>query len=281
MSVATAPSRTLGHAGATATSAFKALLLRDLTALRKRPTEFIARTLIQPFLLLFVFGYVYPKIGQGPQSQVGADRFATALTAGMLGLVTFFQGIQAVALALVQEFGYTREIEDRVLAPLPISAVAVERVVAGAAQGLMSAVIVFPLAAFVPAGNPSLDVTWSVLLTLAPLAAVTCSSIGLFLGTKFDPRSAPAMFIMVIMPLTFLGCTLYPWTALEPVKIGSWSWLQTIVLLNPLTYVSEGFRAAVTTADHLSLAAVYPVLGAFVTLLLWAGIRGFKGRVLS
>ena len=42
-----------------------------------------------------------------------------------------FQGIQAVALPLVQEFGFTREIEDRVLAPLPVELVAFEKVVPG------------------------------------------------------------------------------------------------------------------------------------------------------
>ena len=31
-----------------------------------------------------------------------------------------FQGIQSVSLPMVQEFGYTREIEDRVLAPMPV-----------------------------------------------------------------------------------------------------------------------------------------------------------------
>ncbi len=36
-----------------------------------------------------------------------------------------FQGIQAVALPLANEFGYTKEIEDRVLAPLPVSMVAI------------------------------------------------------------------------------------------------------------------------------------------------------------
>ena len=48
-----------------------------------------------------------------------------------------FQGIQAVALPIVQEFGYTKEIEDRVLAPLPVSLVAIEKVLFGAIQGLL------------------------------------------------------------------------------------------------------------------------------------------------
>ena len=31
-----------------------------------------------------------------------------------------FQGVQSIALAMAQEFGFTREIEDRVQAPCPI-----------------------------------------------------------------------------------------------------------------------------------------------------------------
>ncbi|MEO6125169.1 MAG: hypothetical protein ABIR32_15805 [Ilumatobacteraceae bacterium] len=84
------------------------------------------RTLIQPFLLVFTFTYVFPKIGNGPTGAAGSV-FATTLVAGVLGLSIMFQGIQTVALPLVQEFGYTREIEDRVLAPLPVSMVAFER----------------------------------------------------------------------------------------------------------------------------------------------------------
>ena len=71
--------------------------------------------------------------------------------AGVLGHAMLFQGIQAVALPLVQEFGYTREIEDRVLAPLPVELVAVEKIVSGALQGLFAALLVFPIAAVVPA----------------------------------------------------------------------------------------------------------------------------------
>ena len=57
-----------------------------------------------------------------------------------------FQGVQAVALPLVQDFGYTREIEDRVLAPMPVWAVAAEKVAGGAIQVLLASLVVFPLA---------------------------------------------------------------------------------------------------------------------------------------
>jgi ABC-2 type transport system permease protein len=265
-------------------AAFKALLLRDLTVLRKQLNEFLPRTLLQPFLLVFVFTYVFPKIGQGIGGGTGPaaeSAFATVLVAGVVGVTILFQGIQSVALPMVQEFGYTKEIEDRVLAPLPVSLVALGKVTSGAIQGLLAALLVFPIAAVVPANDVDLEVNWPVLLTLAPLACITSSALGLTFGTRFQPRTVPLMFGVVVIPLTFLGCVYYSWTALGPIEIGGVSWLKWLVLVNPLVYMSEGFRAALTTADHMSLAAVYLALAGFAALFLYLGINGFKKRVLS
>jgi ABC-2 type transport system permease protein len=252
--------------------------------LRKNLKEFLPRTLLQPFLLVFVFLYVFPTIGQGiggASGTAGLSQFATILVAGVVGLAIMFQGIQAVAMPMVQEFGYTKEIEDRVLAPLPVSMVAVGKVVSGALQGLFAALLVFPIAAVVPVEEVHLHIDWPVLLTLAPLAAVCCSSLGLWFGTTFEPRNVPLLFGIIVIPLTFLGCTYYSWTTLSPITIGGFAWLQTLVLVNPLVYVSEGFRAAVTTNDHMALVAIYLALAGFTALFLWKGIGGFKRRVLS
>jgi ABC-2 type transport system permease protein len=259
-----------------ARAAFVALLARDFTVLRQNPTTFLARTIVQPLLFVFVLGYVNPRIGLGPSSDQGAVELATALVAGMLAIVILFQGMQAVAFPLVQEFGYTREIEDRVLAPLPVGMVALEKVVGGALHGLLAAVIVFPLAVVVPAATPDLHIDWPVLLTLAPLAAVATSSLGLWFGTFFEPRSVMAMFAILLTPMMFLGCTLYPWAALD-----SLPWVQVIALANPLTYVSEGFRAAVTAGPHLSLLAIYPALIGMTAVMLWQGMRNFRKRVVA
>jgi len=264
-----------------ARTAFRALLLRDLVVVRKTWKEVLPRTLIQPFLLVFVFAYIFPKIGQGIGGAEGASEFSTLLIAGVVGLAIMFQGIQSVALPMVQEFGYTKEIEDRVLAPLPVSLVALGKVTSGALQGLLAALLVFPIAAVVPANDVHLDVNWPVLLTLAPLACITASALGLTFGTRFEPRTVPLMFGVVVIPLTFLGSVYYSWVALTPIKIGGFSWLKWLVLVNPLVYMSEGFRAALTTADHMSLAAVYLVLAGFAALFLYLGINGFKKRVLS
>jgi ABC-2 type transport system permease protein len=266
-------------------AAFNALLLRDLMVLRKNLGVFIARTLVQPFLLVFVFLYVFPQIGEGVggSSTGGLSSFATILVAGVVGLSIMFQGIQAVALPLANEFGYTKEIEDRVLAPLPVSFVAIGKVVAGAIQGLIAAAIVFPIAAVVHAKgvHPNLAVHWLLLLTLIPLTSIMTSSFGLVLGTRISPRNIGVMFGFIVLPITFLGGTYYPWTTLAAIKVGGFPWLQALVCVNPLIYVTEGFRAALTTAPHMPLYVIYPVLSAFCVLFLWVGCRGFRGRVIS
>jgi ABC-2 type transport system permease protein len=267
-------------------SAFAALLQRDLTVLKKNLGEFVGRTLVQPFFLVFVFLYVFPEIGQSIGSgrgSAGQAQFATALVAGVVGLSIFFQGVQAVALVLATEFGYTREIEDRVLAPAPVWLVAVAKVVSAAIQGVIAAAIVFPIAAVVHARGVSahLTVHWAILLTLVPIACIMCSSVGLTLGTRVEPRNIGAMFGFVILPVTFLGGTYYPWTSLRHVTVAGFPWLQTLVCFNPLIYVTEGFRAALTTQPHMHLYVVYPALIGFSALWLYLGIKGFRRRVLA
>jgi ABC-2 type transport system permease protein len=265
-------------------AALGALLLRDVTVLRKGVVIFVLRTIVQPFLLCFVFLFVFPKIGQsiGGGTQ-GSASFATVLVAGVVGISIMFQGVQSVALQMSTEFGYTREIEDRVQAPCPIWLVAFEKVLSGAIQGLISAAIVLPIASVVHASGVEADINlhWLILLTLVPLACIAMGALGLVLGTSFEPQNIGIMFGFVILPITFLGGTYYEWTRLAPVKIGVWHWLQTIVLVNPLIYVNEGMRAAFTNSPHMHLYIVYPVLIAFCVGFLWLGLHNFRRRVLS
>jgi ABC-2 type transport system permease protein len=281
--VALAPTRSTFQASR---SALRALILRDLLVLRKNFAEFVVRTLIQPFLLVFVFLYVFPLIGQGiggGSNPARESAFATVLVPGVVAISIMFQGIQAVALQLSTEFGYTREIEDRVQAPCPIWLVAVSKVLSGAVQGVLAAIVVFPIAAVIhaPGVEAHLSITWWIVITLIPLASVAMTALGLLLGTTFEPRNIGLMFGFVVLPLTFLGGTYYQWTKLAPVQVGGIHWLQILVLINPLIYVAEGMRAGLTEASHMPLYVVYPVLIGFCAVFLGLGLRNFRRRVLS
>ncbi|HEY6275510.1 MAG TPA: ABC transporter permease [Streptosporangiaceae bacterium] len=277
-----APTRSVAAASWTVLGA---LMLRDLVVLRKHLWQVTARTVIQPFLLCFVFLYVFPKIGQGvgghtPQSE---SAFATVLVPGVIGISILFQGVQSIALAMAHEFGSTREIEDRVQAPCPIWLVAVAKVLSGAAQALLAAIVVLPMASVIhaPGVHAHLTPHWWIIVTFLPLACVAMAFLGLVLGTVFEPRNIGLMFGFIILPTTILGGTYYTWTRLAPVTVGHWHWLQTIVLMNPLTYVNEGMRAAFTTTTHLPLYVVYPEMFQYGLAFLAIGLYSFRRRVLS
>lgn len=258
-----------------ALQAFGALLLRDLTVLRKEFVTFSLRTIIQPTMLVFVFTFVFPKIGQAVGGTGGgAEDFSTLLIPGVVATSVIFQGIQAVALPLVNEFGWTREIDDRVMAPMPVWGVAVGKIFSGAVQGLIAASLVFPLAAVIPATPVRLEVNVH-LLPMLLLCAALSASLGLAIGTRAEPRQVSLVFGFIVIPIIFLGGVYYPWLSLSPLP-----WLQWAVLLNPLIYMSEGLRMALTSGIPTMWApAVYGALLAFTAFLAWQGIAGFYKRV--
>ena len=178
---------------------------------------------------------------------------------------------------MVQEFGYTREIEDRVLAPLPVALVAVEKVVVGRAQRRCS-----PRCSCSRSPRSSrrrrshLDINWPVLLTLTPLACYMCGALGLTFGTRFEPRTVPMLFGIIVIPLTFLGCDLLPVAGARADPLAA-----DPRAGQPARLHVRGFRAALTPVDHMSLWAVYPALLGFSALFTWLGINGFKRRVLA
>lgn len=256
-----------------ARSAFVALLARDLTVLRRHLTEFVVRTVMQPLMLVFVLTYVFPKI-RVEMMGTGDPEFARVLVIGIVALSVVMQGIQSVSLPLVAEFGYTREIEDRVLAPIPVWLVAVQKILSGALHSLFAALIVFPLAAVVPVTPIHLDIDWLLLLTIGPLVCIVAAAGGLCFGTLFDPRSV-SLLTLLLLPLTFLGAVFFSWDALDPIP-----WLKYGVLVNPVVYMSEGLRAALASGSpHIPLPAVFAALLASTVVLTSIGIKGFNRRV--
>ncbi len=258
-------------------ASFRAMLLRDLTVLDGDLKEFLLNTLMQPAMLVFVFTYVFPRIGQTIGGSGNEGRFSTLLLGGMIAQSIIFQGLFRVALPLARELDITNELEDRVLAPVSIRTIAFEKIVSGALQSLFAGLVVFPVAAFLPASPIYLEADWLVLLTIVPLACYTSAALGLTIGTRMDPRNVPVLAGFIALPLGFFGAIFYTWDALASV-----SWLQWLVLVNPLVYMSEGLRAALSIGvPHMPLPAIYGALLGFAALLTVLGVTGFKKRVLS
>jgi ABC-2 type transport system permease protein len=262
--------------------AFAGLFLRDLHVLRRELFPFAIRVCMNPLLFLFVFTYVIPHMNSNaamnPTGAMAGSAFSTVLLPGLMAVAIMFSGIAAVALPLAQEFGITREIDDRVMCPLPVAAVAIEKICFSAVQSMIAAGIVYPLAFYVPATHPVTHVSnWFFLVAVLILSSLIAGALGLTIGTSVKPQQIGLIFGVVVIPITFLGCVYYPWAALTQIR-----WLQIGVLINPIVYMSEGLRFALTpTLPHMNPILILSMLVASLCLLTWLGIGGFLRRVIG
>lgn len=251
---------------------FLALLRRDMRVARKELVYFLLRTTMQPLLFIVVFGYLLPKmnfVGRGYQ---------TALLPGILAVSLSFSAIQSMALPMVQDFGWTKEIEDRLLAPVPTRLVAAEKIVAAMIQGVIAAAFVLPIARLVMGPIPALTLSHVGEVALVVLlGSLAFSALGMWLGTAIAPQQIGLMFSVIIAPMLFFGCAYYPWRGLDVVPV-----MKYAVLINPMVYVSEGMRAALTPdVPHMPLIFVGGAL-VVIAVAFWSlGIRSFYKRAIG
>ena len=259
--------------------AFLGLYLRDLRVLSRELAPFVLRVGMQPLLFLFVFTSVMPHMASGnPMAAAGGPAFGTVLLPGLMAVAIMFSGIAAVALPLSSEFGITREIDDRVMCPVPVWAVAFEKVCFSALQSIVAALLVIPMAILIPAKSVYPDIhNWFLLVAVLILSSLLAGALGLSIGSTVSPRHIGLVFSIIVVPITFLGCVYYPWAGLEKIR-----WLQIVVLFNPIVYISEGLRASVTPGvPHMPAWAILLALLMFLGILMRFGMRGFLRRVIS
>lgn len=250
---------------------FLAMLMRDAHVARRNFIQLALQTLMQPMMFVFVFGRVMTTSG------LMALQYKSLLLPGIIALSMVMTGTWAVAMPLVSEFQFTKEIEDRLLAPMETEWLAVEKVVAGMIQALVSGLVVIP-AAWLVMGGVTLSTDHILLFcTLAVLVALMASTLGLALGCFVGPTQIGLMFSLVLAPMIFFGCTYYPWQALATFPI-----LKRLVLINPLVFASEGFRSAlVPQFPHLPRTAILVCLVLFDTAFLAVGLRQFKKKAVT
>jgi ABC-2 type transport system permease protein len=249
-----------------------ALLHRDMRVARRELKFFFLRVGIQPILFTFIFGYVMPRI------QLVQTGYANLLLPGILALSMTLSGMQSVALPLVVEFGWTKEIEDRLLAPISIMGVATEKIIVGIIQAVIAGLFVMPLAWLMMGTHLSLQLeNIFLLVAVALITSWVFAAFGMVMGTMVEPQQIGLMFNVLLGPMIFFGCAYYPWASLKVLP-----WFQIFVLINPLVYASEGFRAALTPQlPHMSLWLIFGGLSAFCALFTYLGLRQFERRSLD
>jgi ABC-2 type transport system permease protein len=258
-------------APATQRRAFLAVLYRDLYVTLRELPAFLAQVILQPLFLLFVFGKVLGSLGYTRHG------YADLLFPGLVALTSVITAMQTLAFPLVAEFGWTREIEDRLLAPMPTSFVALEKVVFAVLRSLAAALVMIPVGIVILGSVPW---RWSGTPLFAAgllLGALVGAGFGLLLGTLVPPQRINLLFSLVFTPLLFTGCSQYPWPSLARLR-----WFQVVTAANPMTYVSELMRGALVPAvPHIEPWICLVVLVFSICVLLAVGVRGFYRRAID
>jgi ABC-2 type transport system permease protein len=251
--------------------AFRAVLGRDLFVTWQELPVFLAQVILQPLFLLFVFGKVLSSLGY---TQNG---YSDLLFPGLLALTAVITGMQTLAFPLVVEFGWTKEIEDRLLAPMSTALVAGEKVLFASFRAITATAIMIPVGILVLGSIPW---RWSgvpLLLVALVLGSVLGAGLGLVMGTLVVPNRINIVFSLVFTPLLFTGCSQYPWPSLSKLP-----WFQVVTACNPMTYVSESMRAAlVPSVPHIAVWVCIVVLIGSVSVLMAIGVRGFYRRAID
>jgi len=251
---------------------FFALLSRDGHVARRNLVFTLVQNLLQPLLLTFVFGRILTASG------MMQGNYKNILLPGIIGISMTMSGIWAVAMPLIAEFQFTKEIEDRLLAPIEIGWLAVEKVVAGMIQALVAGLVVIPSAWLVMGSGVNISFAHPLqFLAICALVALLSAAGGLTLGCSIGQAQVGLMFSLVIAPMMMFGCAYYPWSALK-----SFPMLQYAVLVNPLVYASEGLRGALAPqVPHIPTWAVIGALTAIDLLLLAVGLKKFYGKAVG
>lgn len=253
-------------------TAFLALLRRDLVVAWRSAIFLLLSTLTQPVLVILVFGNILPRLGLVDAS------FGTVMLPGLMAISILMAGVQGVLMPLTQDLSGSREVDERLLAPISVLGVALERVVAGAIHAAAAGLVSGPAMILLMHGVGIGDVQplWPLLLPLVAVCGLVSAAFGLTLGTQMQPRFAGLLFAVVIGPMMLFGCAYYPYVQLE--AIGAFQYL---FLLNPLTFVSEAMRLAVTpAAPHMPLPLLFGGLFGWLALLALFGARSFERRTI-
>jgi ABC-2 type transport system permease protein len=185
--------------------------------------------------------------------------------------------MQTLAFPLVVEFGWTKEIEDRLLAPMATALVAAEKVVFATFRAVIATSIMFPVGIVILGSIPW---RWSgvpLLVAGILLGSLLGAGLGLVMGTLVVPNRINIVFSLVFTPLLFTGCSQYPWPSLDRL-----AWFQVLTALNPMTYVSETMRAAlVPGVPHIHPWICLLVLVGSIAVLMRIGVRGFYRRAID
>ena len=217
--------------------------------------------LVQPLLYLFVLG-----AGIGASSRMGGGDYRRFIFPGTVGLSLLFSAtFAAITIVFDRQIGFFKAV---LVAPVPRSAIAIGKIVAGALQSLAQGLILLP---FAPLAGVPLNLAEGVEMVGAMvLAALTFSTIGVAFACRFTSTTVfPIVSNAVLLPMFFLSGGLYPLQAAP-------GWMQVAAHLDPVAYAIDLMRGSVLGIFFFPVPLSLGALALTIAILVWAAVRVFN-----
>lgn len=215
---------------------FRHLMVRDVTVLKKEFLGDLVNVFTWPLSLAVTFGYVLPQFGMDVT-------YGSFLLIGALAS-TFFYLAVGFGSELVNDFVSLRSIDFFVILPATsYHFFLVQRVFSFAVHAMTLSLPLIPIGKLLLGDKLNL-----VNLCVAKLLLITFMS-GIFFGffalwlASWVPnnRAFSQVWRRIYTPMQLLGCYWFSYTMAGKV----FGWWGLLTLVNPLTFMCEGTRAAV------------------------------------
>lgn len=226
----------------------------------KRDLKFVADNLIGPPIQVLLFGVIFVLVaGDGPifTGETGGESVIAFVAPGLLVIALGTRCFEAIAFAMVYD-KMERIIDDTLSAPLSPAEILVGYMLhvlaVAAVTALPAALVLWLMGAPAPA-------SWPATLAAIAGAGLLFGLLGFVAGVaseKWDQMQAKETFMLI--PLLYLSGGLFPIDTQDGAFLA-------FALVNPLSYVSDLMRLAVTGRSVLDPALSLAVLGGLVAVL--------------
>lgn len=212
--------------------------LREMKRFIRAKSRIIA-TIVQPLFFLFILGF--GLTGAAFPGMQGS--YLYFLAPGIITMAIMFSSMfTGVSVLWDKQFGFLQEV---LVAPVSRLSIIIGRTLGGATTALLQGFIILAIAL-------GLGVTLSnpvgVLITIIMMILISFTAVGfgLIVASRMeDFHGFQLIMNLLILPLFFLSSAFFPITNALP------SWLKTISLANPLFYMVDGVRGALTGMNYL------------------------------
>ena len=237
-----------------------AILVLDLKRFWQDRARLVAG-LVQPLLYLFVLG-----AGIGASSRMGGGDYRRFIFPGTMGLSLLFTAtFSAITIVFDRQIGFFKAV---LVAPVPRSAIAIGKILAGATQAFAQGLVLLP---FAPLAGVPLSLLQAVeMLGAMALASLTFSAIGVGFACRFNSTTVfPIVSNAVLLPMFFLSGGLYPLYSAP-------GWMQAAAHFDPVAYAVDLMRGAVLGRFFFPVPLSLGALALTISLLAWEAVRVFN-----